>query len=155
MTSISPTYWPVRHAARALLGYLLEARLCDVMPGGVTIPSPWDVWWACCRADLPLEDLARGISVDDQRCPTCSHWALRLAATSPPGHPGTGLTSCGCLLEWAQRMRAPGPAVTWPPLSLTLALLKPGAPATTILGMLAGMFDVLAARELTLAIADT
>jgi nucleoside diphosphate kinase len=148
--------WPAKHAARALLGYVLEARLCGAMPEpGVAVSSPWDVWWACYRAGLSLDALAQGIVVRDPQCPVCIRRALRLAAASPPGHPGSGLTSCGCLLEWAQRMRAPGPAVAWPPTSLTLALLKPDAPAATIQGLLAGVFDALAARELTLSTADT
>jgi hypothetical protein len=156
MTSTSPGHWPDKHAARALLGYILATRLTDAAPAAaVAVPSPWDVWWVCYRARLPLDALPCGIGVRDRHCPSCTRRAFHLAATSPPGHPGDGLTSCSCLLAWAQTMRAPGPYVAWPPARLTLALIKPSAPAATIVDLLGGEFEVLSSRELMLATADT
>jgi hypothetical protein len=147
--------WPDKHAARALLGYLLDTRLSGAPPEpGLAVPSPWDAWWACYRARLPLAALTPGIGVRDRHCSSCARHALNLATASLPGHPGTGPMSCGCLLEWAERMRAPGPQIAWPPVSLSLALVKPGAPAASILGLLATVFDVLASRQVTLTAAD-
>jgi len=156
MPGTAPGRWPAKHAARALLGYLLDMQLTGTAPAPtVTVPSRWDAWWACYRAGLPLTILARGIDPSGGHCPSCDRRACRLASSRPPGHPGTGLTSCGCLLEWAARMRAPGPPVAWPPVTLTLALIKPGAPITMILDQLAVAGDVLAATERTLTTADT
>jgi hypothetical protein len=45
--------------------------------------------------------------------------------------------------------------VTWPLVTLTLALIKPGAPTAMILGQLAVAGDVLSATERTLTKADT
>ena len=57
--SINPARpWPARHAGRALLGYALEIRLADITPeSGITVPGPWDAWWACYRAGMPLATL--------------------------------------------------------------------------------------------------
>ena len=156
MTTPAPGHGPGKHTARALLGYVLDTQLSGAVPEReVSVPSPWDAWWACYRAGLPLAGLAPGVRVRDHACPSCARRALRLAGASPPGHPGTGPQACGCLLKWAERMRGPGPRVTWPPVSLSLALIKPGAPEAPILGLLAQAFEVLASRQLTLATADT
>ncbi|MGH3250951.1 MAG: hypothetical protein ACRDOI_32745, partial [Trebonia sp.] len=74
------------------------------------------------------------------------HAAL-LAIADPPAHPGTDLGSCGCLLRWAETMRAPGPGAGWPPSALSLALIKPGADAGRIQDMLGAWFEVLKAGE--------
>jgi hypothetical protein len=156
MTPAGPASWPDKYAARALLGYVLEARLSGAAPEpGLSVPSPWDAWWACYRAGLPLAGLAPGIRARSRVCPRCTRRALRLAAADPPAHPGTGPQACGCLLDWAAGMRAPGARVTWPPVTVSLALIKPGAPATPVLDLLAPLFETLTARELTLTTADT
>lgn len=156
MTGTDPGHWPVKYAAKALLGYLMDIRIAAAgLEPAVSVPSPCDAWWACYRAAIPLPGLALGIQVRDRSCPSCTRRALHLAAASPPGHPGTGTQACGCLLRWAGQIRAPGPQVAWPPASLSLALIKPAAPAATITGLLAPVFDIIGSRQLTLTTADT
>jgi hypothetical protein len=158
VTEREPGAWAAKHAAKALLGYALESLLTGTEPGGreaATMPSPWDAWWACYRARLPLR--ATGIRTRAARsaCAGCAGRAAALAGADPPGHPGTEPGPCGCLVRWATVLRAPGPSARWPPMSLSLALIKPGAPAGRVQGLLASAFEVLAARELTLTVADT
>jgi hypothetical protein len=156
MTGADTEVWPVKYAAKALLGYLMDIRLGAAGPGPpVSVPTPWDTWWACYRATIPLPGLALSIVVRDRSCPSCTGRAFRLAAASPPGHPGTGAQACGCLLRWAGQMRAPGPRVAWPPVSLSLALVKPDAPTAAISDLLASVYDILGSRQLTLTTADT
>ena len=52
MTGAVPSPWPEKHAARALLGYVMDIRLAGAAagPAAVSVPSPWDAWWACYRA---------------------------------------------------------------------------------------------------------
>jgi hypothetical protein len=45
--------------------------------------------------------------------------------------------------------------VAWPPVCLSLALIKPGAPAATIRDLLAPVFEILGSRQLTLTPAGT
>jgi hypothetical protein len=45
--------------------------------------------------------------------------------------------------------------VAWPPVSLSLALIKPDAPAAAIKDMLAPLYGILGSRELTMTTADT
>jgi hypothetical protein len=59
------------------------------------------------------------------------------------------------MLRWAAGLRTPGPLLTWPSASLSLALIKPGAPAGPIKAMLTAAFEVLTVRELTLTTSDT
>ena len=119
MTGADLGCWPGKYAAKALLGYIIDTRLTAAGPGPVvSVPSPWDTWWACYRAAIPLPALASRILIRDRSCPSCVRRALQFADANPPGHPGTGAQACGCLLRWAGQMRAPGPRVTWPPLVL-------------------------------------
>lgn len=156
MTGADLGCWPGKYAAKALLGYVMDARLTAAGPGLVVgMPGPWDVWWACYRAAIPLPALALSTEVRDRSCPACASRALQLAGARPPGHPGTGVQACGCLLRWARQMRAPGPRVAWPPTCLSLALIKPGAPAAIIKELLAAVFEILGSRQLTLTSADT
>ncbi len=144
-----------KHAARALLGYAMDARLSGTLATGARVPSPWDAWWAAYRAAIPLPDLAPGTRTDRTACPGCAQQGMALAGSRPPGHPGTGHGACGCLLRWAAAMRAPGPAPAWPPASLSLAMVKPGAPVTRIRQMISAAFEILAVREVMLTTADT
>ncbi|MGD0605667.1 MAG: hypothetical protein ABSA53_18985 [Streptosporangiaceae bacterium] len=156
MTGADPGRWPAKYAAKALLGFLMDIRLgaAGTEPA-VSVPSPWDAWWACYRAALLLPGLALGLVACDRSCPSCAGRALQLAAARPPGHPGMGVRACGCLLRWAGQMRAPGPRVAWPPVSLSLALIKPGAPAAAIMDLLAPAYGILGSRQLTLTSAGT
>ena len=156
MTGRESTFQPARHAAKALLGYALDTLLSGTPAAGsgTRVPNPWDAWWAAYRTGRPLA--ATGTrAVAGGACAECAGRALALAAASPPGHPGTEPGPCGCLLRWAAAMRSPGPPPGWPTAALSLALVKPGAPAGLIRGLLAVDFDILAERELVLTTADT
>jgi hypothetical protein len=153
----TPARWGAKHLPKALLGHALDTLLC----GGtsaitVNVASVWDAWWACYRAALPADRLALQIAAPAHSCASCTRDVLTLAAQSPPGHPGAGATRpCGCLRNWAIRMRAPAPAVTWPPLSLSLALIKPGAPAASIREMLSTGYDPVWSVTRSLSACDT
>lgn len=147
-----------KHAAKTLLGHIMDTRLAGGPSADretVFVPDAWDAWWACCRAGIPLGQASARIQAGEGSCPDCSGKAALLAIASPPGHPGTDPGSCGCLLRWAKTMRAPGPDAGWPPSALSLALVKPGADAGRIQGMLGAWFEVLRADEFALAAADT
>jgi len=145
-----------KHAARTLLGYALECRLAGpAAPEGMLVPSAWDAWWACYRAGLPLSQLAPGTRTASPACGSCGELALQLAEASPPRHPGTGDEACGCLLSWAKVMRSPAAAVQWPATALSLALLKPGAPAGLITSRLRQAYEVLGESGQTLTAAAT
>jgi hypothetical protein len=156
MTGAVSSPWPDKHAARALLGYVMDIRLAGAAAGSaaVSVPSPWDAWWACYRAGFSFTSLDPGIRVRGN-CPRCGRRALRLAAADPPGHPGTGPQPCGCLRRWAGQVRAPGPSVTWPPACLSLALIKPAAPASAIMDLLVPAYGIVGSHQLTLTAAGT
>jgi hypothetical protein len=147
-----------KHLPKALLGYVLESRLADQPPVSTSAPvsSPWDVWWVCYRARLPLNTLDVPTHTPGTTCAECERDARALAATEPPGHPDMRQArQCTCLLEWAVRMRAPATPVDWPPMTLTLALIKPGAPRTRIRTELEKTHDVLSSTVRTLETTDT
>jgi hypothetical protein len=157
VTGRAASFQPPRHAAKALLGYALDTLLSGIPAGdsGTRVPNPWDAWWASYRTGRPLAATGTRVSAGGGACADCAGRALALAAASPPGHPGTEPGPCGCLLRWAAAMRSPGPPAGWPTAALSLALIKPGAPAGLMRGLLAVDFDVLAERELVLTTADT
>jgi hypothetical protein len=145
-----------KHAARALLGYAMECLLAGLpAPAGTLVPGPWDAWWACYRAGLPLGRLAAGTRARRTACASCAERASLLAAADPPQHPGAVGCPGGCLLSWAAAMRSPGTPVTWPDSALSLALLKPGAPANWIAAHLQDAFEVLGESGRPLTPADT
>jgi hypothetical protein len=153
MTRIAP-----KHTAKALLGYLLERRLTCPAPGAVTIevPSPWDAWWACYRAALPLRSAGITTSLTAPSCDACRDQTITLAGSEPPGHPGTSRPApCRCLQRWAAMVRAPGDPTSWPATAITFALLKPAAPWPRIRSELAARYDILATTIRTLTTADT
>jgi hypothetical protein len=157
VTGRAASFQPARHAAKALLGYALDTLLSGTPAGdgGTRVPNPWDAWWAAYRTGRPQAATGTRVSAGGGACADCAGRALALAAASPPGHPGTEPGPCGCLLRWAAAMRSPGPPAGWPPTALSLALIKPGAPAGLIRSLLARDFDILADRELVLTTADT
>jgi hypothetical protein len=157
VSAAGPERWPGKYAAKPLLGYVMDTRLAEAFPdmSSVCLTSPWDAWWVCYRAGLPLSELAPGISFRETTCRSCADWAMRLSSAVPPGHPGAAPMACDCLLRWASEMRAPGLRVTWPPISLSFALIKPGAPAMRIASLLSPACEILASRKLTLTTTDT
>ncbi len=153
----APGRWPAKYLPRALLGHVMETLLSGhTCEETVQLSSPWDAWWACYRAVLPLGRLGIGVTAPDKGCGDCVRDAFALASADPPRHPDPGAARpCGCLLEWAVRMRAPAPRVAWPPLSLTLALAKPGAPSEAIRAGLQHSHQVLRAVAVHLTTDDT
>jgi hypothetical protein len=157
VTGRAASFQPARHAAKALLGYALDTLLSGTPAGdiGTCVPNPWDAWWASYRTGRPLAATGTRAVAGVGACAECASRALALAAASPPGHPGTEPGPCGCLLRWAAAMRSPGRPADWATAALSLALIKPGAPAGLIRTLLAEDFDVLTDRELVLTTADT
>jgi hypothetical protein len=146
-----------RHAAKALLGYTLDSLLAGTHHNQETpsVPSPWDAWWASYRAGLSTRTTSIPVRIIGAACPACVEQAAALAAGNPPGHPGTEPGHCTCLLRWAVVLRSVGPAAVWPPVTLSHALIKPGAPVGCIRGLLDRSFEVLSFRKLTLTKTDT
>lgn len=158
MTERFPGAWAARHAAKALLGYSLDSLLTGTARPNretPTVPSPWDAWWASYRARLSTEKLGIPVRTVGSACSACVERAAELTAADPPDHPGTEPGRCCCLLRWASVLRAAGPPVAWPPVALSLALIKPGAPADRIEELLARSYEVLSHRKLTLTRNDT
>jgi hypothetical protein len=158
VTERAPDAWAAKYAAKALLGYALDSLLADrARPNRetLTVPSPWDAWWACYRTGLSTGTTGIPVRTVRSACPTCVARAAELAAADPPGHPGTEPGRCCCLLRWAAVLRSAGPVAAWPPVTLSLALIKPGAPADHIQDLLARSFEVLSQRTLTLTKTDT
>jgi hypothetical protein len=158
VTGRGPDAWAAKHTAKALLGYMLDSLLAGTgheEQETSAVPSPWDGWWACYRAGLPAAATGIAVRAGGNACPECGERAAVLAAADPPGHPGTASEPCGCLLRWGAVLRSPGPAAAWPHVALSLALIKPGAPAARIQDLLASSFEVLSDRGLTLTRADT
>lgn len=157
MIAARPQPLPAKHLPKALLGLVIERRLsgCSA-PDTVPVSSPWDVWWACYRAVLPVDELDVCVPRPGIGCADCDHDAHVLAAATPPRHPdAVGGPPCDCLLAWAIRMRAPAVRVRWPATRLTLALLKPGAPHAPIRAALEQAHHVLTETETTLTTDDT
>ena len=158
MTERAPDAWAAKHAAKSLLGYALDSLLAGTARPNqetLTVPSPWDAWWASYRAGLSTGTTGIPVRAVGSACPACVARASELAAADPPGHPGTEPGPCCCLLRWAAVLRSAGPAAAWPPVSLSLALIKPGAPADRIQDLLVRSFEVLSHRMLTLTKTDT
>lgn len=158
MTRPEPDAWTAKHAAKALLGYIMDTRLTGHQPAGrvtALVPAPWDAWWACFRAGVPLGRTGTRAGPVNGSCPECARRAAALAASDPPGHPGTEPDRCGCLLRWAATLRSPGPEPGWPPAVLSLAVIKPGAPADRVQDLLGTWFEVLGAREAAMTTHDT
>jgi hypothetical protein len=142
---------------QALLGYVLEARLAGLnsQAPAVAVNSPWDLWWACYRAAIPAEQLDVTCNVPVLSCPACVNDAREMATANPPRHPGvTKGRACGCRLDWAVRMRMPTAVVSWPPLPVTLAVIKPGAPVRALRARLERACHILHARDRALTTAD-
>jgi hypothetical protein len=143
---------------QALLGYVLETRLAG--PGDetpeVTLNSPWDLWWVAFRTAIPAGQLGVAGRSPMTSCTACADDATELSAADPPRHPGiaTGRRACRCLLDWAVHMRSPAARITWPALPLTLALIKPGAPAQELRARLQHTHTILQDHEITLTTAD-
>ncbi len=118
-----------RDRTKTLLAYAFEhhltgyGQLPDVAGAG-----PWDVWWACYRAQRTATEFGLDPGRAPSRCERCAIEASRLAFCTPPEHPGqTSFRRCSCLLEWARSMRQPAPDIAWPGWRLTVAMVKPGS----------------------------
>jgi hypothetical protein len=74
---------------QALLGYVLETRLAGLSAPApaVAVNSPWDLWWACFRAAIPVGQLNVNCEVSPLSCPACVKEAGEMAAASPPRTP--------------------------------------------------------------------
>lgn len=156
MTTSASAAWLVKHASKALLGYMLDSWLGQHVSdsGPVLVPNVWDVWWACYRADRPLRQTGVQVETSPAACRNCAGLAIKLAAANPPRHPGSESFSCDCLLQWARAVRDPGPTPGWPPSSLSFAIIKPGAPIDRIQELISDWFEVLRSEEFPLTTYD-
>jgi len=147
-----------RDRVKALLAHGVESRLRGVTPktglGGIR--SPWDAWWVCYRAATSAGALGIDPLRTTGRCPACVRDAATLVASSPPGHPDTlGPRTCGCLHEWAVRIRRPAPELDWPPLRTSVAMLKPGADGDAVCRLLLNAYAIIHTADMRLTAADT
>jgi len=96
-------------------------------------------------AELMLADLSGA------GCARCWRQVLSLVTAIPPGCPDPEGTDCGCLHQWAVRMRQPEPGLGWPALRIQVALVKPGTPAGRVRRILTEDYRVVgvARRHLT------
>ncbi|MFG1707430.1 hypothetical protein ACFLIM_29940 [Nonomuraea sp. M3C6] len=147
---------PPKDVPKALLGLALQRRLAGQAAAvEVRVSSPWDVWWVAYRAALPFGELGLEPLLPYGACRRCTADALECAAADPPRHPDdVGERLCGCLRMWAVRIRSSAKPVVWPCWSLTIALIKPGAPAEAICDRLAAGHDILNAQTRMLTPAD-
>ncbi|MFF0577941.1 hypothetical protein [Streptosporangium saharense] len=145
---------------KALLGFVLQRQVSGAVdvddPVVVRVSSPWDLWWAVYRAGIPFGLLGIEPIMPDGACRTCVADALTFASADPPRHPDDlGERQCRCLRMWAIRMREGGDRFRWPGWSLTVALIKPGAPTGLIRDRLETAHDVLNVHPHLLSSADT
>lgn len=147
-----------RDRTKMLLAAALEHHLSGHgQPACQVGDGPWDVWWACYRA----QRTATGFGLDPRRapgrCEVCAGNAGNLAHRTPPAHPDDDHTArrrCSCLLDWATSMRRPAPALDWPEWRLTVGMVKPGADAVAVRGYLMETYAVLDTFERRLTPAD-
>jgi hypothetical protein len=136
----------------------MDARLAGVTPQWPTVPvaDPWDLWWVAFRSALPADVLPVVVPVSGG-CEPCRHAVDGLLRRAPPRFPPPTVAAlpCGCLRRWAVRFRRPVPRPAWPPLRLTLVLVKPGSPADAVRELLPATFRVVETARRALSPADT
>ncbi|MFI6290043.1 hypothetical protein ACIBEJ_00570 [Nonomuraea sp. NPDC050790] len=149
-----------REVPKVLLGFILQSHLSGTIDVGTPVPvhlaSPWDLWWAAYRAGIPFAQLGVEPIMPYGACRTCVADAHACASADPPRHPDElGDRPCRCQRLWAIRMREGGERTRWPGWSLTIALVKPGAPTGPIRARLEAEHDVLDVHTRVLTPADT
>ncbi|MGH3930109.1 MAG: hypothetical protein ACRDTF_09050 [Pseudonocardiaceae bacterium] len=149
---------PVCHRdhAKALLAAAIEHHLT----GQGQLPDrpgdgPWDLWWACYRAQRSAAELRLDPPHPVDGCADSAIDASRKALCTPPAHPDQASSRrCSCLLNWARSMRRPAPDIAWPQWRLTVAMVKPGSDPVQVRGLLAPSHTVLEEFQRSLAPAD-
>ncbi|MGC4886631.1 hypothetical protein [Micromonospora sp. DT227] len=138
----------------ALLAYVTESAMIGSPVEPVRTDSPWDIWWVCYRAQAPAPELGLKVWAQPGACERCVTMVAALTQHRPVQHPES-LTQnpCGCMVDWAKRMRAPGGDVDWPPLRASVAMVKPGGDAPEVLRALSGdqLVTAVASKRLTSA----
>lgn len=166
----------------AIDSWLRRTSLETARDGWPTARQPlpgdaWDVWWACTRAGLSAEALGLSLRLDlgldlepdtgpaelvlTAGCGRCVVDVAELTRQAPsdPIDPDTW-PRCGCLAQWARRMRdgtvlpgtpswaPPGAlAANEPAWRLSIAVVKPGTDPGGVWRLLAGRFEILATEE--------
>lgn len=145
-----------RDRTKVLLAAVMEQR----STGQRRLPDrigdgPWDLWWTCYRARRSAAEFGFDPWRAPGQCEDCATDASKLAFSEPPGYPDPMVAGkCSCFLEWAQSMREPIPAITWPRWCLTLAMVKPGCNPVLVRQLLRDSHTVLAQFERHLTVAD-
>lgn len=132
----------------AALGLGLEAALRGTPAPRIAGGSPWDAWWIGVRS----AGLVRPLPDDEAGCPSCAPAVAAELSRRVPEHPGVDWP-CGCFNAWATAMRSLSPQQrrTWAlPQRLTVALIKPGAPAAAVRARLRRYFRIVHEAERTL-----
>lgn len=145
-----------RTRAVALLSAAVEGRLGNVpLAQKLARVSPWDVWWACARADLTAAELGLDAASTDGQCSVCAIDVQRLTGSRPLQRPDPDAwPRCGCLAQWARAMRSPFTKPGWPPWRVTLAVIKPSTDTARAERLLAETFTVLTVDEFRLTAED-
>ncbi len=146
-----------RDRVAVLLAWVIELWLAGGTPepGLPQTASPWDVWWVCYRAALPADQIGLDPNRAGARCRRCRQDVIGLTTGAAIGHPEQlAPGGCRCLTAWAARMRAPAPDLAWPPLRLSLALVKPHADADRLRRLLQPTSTLLQVQRQRLSRAD-
>ena len=145
----APAY---RVKVAALLAYVIESRMIGVPVAPVRADNPWDIWWVCFRSQTSAPELGLKVWAQPGACERCVTMVAALTQYRPVRHPES-LTQnpCGCMADWARRMRAPGGDVEWSPLRASVAMVKPGGDAPAVLRALSGdqLVTAVASKRLT------
>lgn len=142
-----------RDRVKMVVSYVYEAGLLGERAVVRDLPDVWDVWYVCYR----LWRSAGVLGLTDVRaeggCCGCREIVALLTSSSPPAYPHDEPAACGCWLRWAVRMRSREVAagdVDSLAMALSFALVKPGAPARAIQGMLAARYEIAGLRTVRL-----
>lgn len=146
-----------RARAIALLSASVEARLADLVANSPEARvDPWDVWWACTRADLPAPTLGLDTSLSTSTCARCAADVARLTRRMPlPRLDPDAWSTCGCMASWARAMRTATRQPDWPGWRVTLAVIKPATDRNRAEKLIASTFRVLSAEDRQLTADDT
>lgn len=151
---------PVRVCHRDRTKTLLAAVIEHHLTGYRQLPDragdgPWDVWWACYRAQRTAAELGLDPRRVAGHCEGCATATAELAFHVPPEHPERMPPQrCSCLLDWARSMRRPAREIMWPGWRLTVGMIKPGSDPVAVRNLLAESHTVLEEAQRSLTPAD-
>lgn len=145
-----------RDRTKTLLAAAIEHHLTGHwQPPDRVGDGPWDVWWACYRAQRTAAELGLDPRRATGHCEGCATTAASLTLRVPPEHPDRiPPQRCSCFLDWARSMRQPVHEIMWPGWRLTVGMIKPGSDPVPARDLLAENHTVLEEAQRSLAPAD-